>query len=71
MAQVEVYEVLRLVSYEGAEVSANDAVPGRPFALVELKVISWYEWRWREGGERYGLLDVHRDILVRGILVTD
>jgi hypothetical protein len=36
VAQVEVDEVLGLVGDKGAEVAPDDAVPGRPFPLVEL-----------------------------------
>jgi len=36
VAEVEVYEVLCLVGYERAEVTADDAMPSRPFALVKL-----------------------------------
>lgn len=38
MSEVEVYEMLRLVGDERAKVSANDAVPGRALALIELWV---------------------------------
>lgn len=36
MAEIEVYEVLRLVSDKRAEVATNDTVPGRAFTLIEL-----------------------------------
>lgn len=36
MSQVEVDEVLRLVRYVRAEVTADDAVPGGVVLLVEL-----------------------------------
>lgn len=34
--EVEVYEVLRFVGYEGSEVAPNDAVPSRALSLIEL-----------------------------------
>jgi hypothetical protein len=37
MAEVEVDEVLGLVSYKASEISSYDAVPGRPLPLVELR----------------------------------
>jgi hypothetical protein len=36
VAQVEVDEVLGFVGDEGAKIASYDAVPGWPFALVEL-----------------------------------
>ena len=36
MAQIEVNEVLGFVGDEGAKIASYDAVPGWPFALVEL-----------------------------------
>jgi hypothetical protein len=36
VAQVEIDKVLSLVSNEGSEVAAYNAMPGRAFALVEL-----------------------------------
>lgn len=36
LSQVEVDEVARLVSHVGAEVAANDAMPGRVVLFVEL-----------------------------------
>lgn len=39
VSEVEVYEMLCLVSNERSKVAADDAVPGRSFALVELEGI--------------------------------
>lgn len=36
MAEVEVDEVFRLMSNEGAEIASNDAVPRRAFSLIKL-----------------------------------
>lgn len=40
MTEVEVDEVLGLMGDERAKVAANDAVPGRSLALIELCGIS-------------------------------
>jgi hypothetical protein len=37
VTEVEVNKVLRLVGDKRAEVTADDAVPGRALALIELK----------------------------------
>jgi len=37
VAEVEVDEVFGLVGDKGSEVAAYNAMPGRPFALVELE----------------------------------
>jgi hypothetical protein len=37
MAEIEVDEVLSLVSYKAAEISSYDAVPSRTLPLVELR----------------------------------
>jgi len=36
MAKVEVYKVFGFVGDKGAEVAANDTMPGRPFTFIKL-----------------------------------
>lgn len=40
VAKIEVYEVFGFMCYEGSEVAAYDAVPGRAFSVVELRSVS-------------------------------
>lgn len=40
MAEVEVDEMFGLMCHEGAEVAADDAMPGWAFTVVELGVVS-------------------------------
>jgi hypothetical protein len=48
MAEVEVDEVLGLVSYKTAEISSYDAVPSRTLPLIELRGSLAAFWAYRE-----------------------
>jgi len=64
VAEVEIDEVFGLVGDEGAEVSADDAVPGWALSLIELERIRSCPCG-RGGVAPYGLLDVLCDVLER------
>jgi len=70
VAEIKVDEVLGLVRNKGAEVASDNAMPGRPLALIELEgrlLVGLNEYEELVTAT-YGLLDELSDVLLKSPL---
>lgn len=65
MTEVEVDKMLCLVGDEGSEVTADNAVPSRSLAFIELALLACVLGVGGGALEAYCLLDVHGNVLLR------